>query len=145
MFTFLFKINVDIQLVGSCSTLVTEHLLRENYKDAFGLSLLRNTIIVDTVNLSKTAKKATPQDESALQKIESILDLNDTSRQTMLDEINAAKNSIEGFTPDQLMRKDLKVSNNFFGKSFELLEFFFTDNSDNGRYTGCCTINCNVG
>ena len=117
----------------------------KNYKDAFGLSLLRNTIIVDTVNLSKTAKKATPQDESALQKIESILDLNDTSRQTMLDEINAAKNSIEGFTPDQLMRKDLKVSNNFFGKSFELLEFFFTDNSDNGRYTGCCTINCNVG
>jgi len=81
----------------------------KNYKDAFGLSLLRNTIIVDTVNLSKTAKKATPQDESALQKIESILDLNDTSRQTMLDEITAAKNSIEGFTPDQLMRKDLKI------------------------------------
>ena len=47
--------------------------------------------------MPKTAKKATPQDESALQKIESILDLNDTSRQTMLDEITAAKNSIEGF------------------------------------------------
>ena len=101
---------MDIQLVGSCSTLVAERLLTENYTDAFGLSLLRNTIIVDTVNLSKTAKKATPQDELALQKIESILDLKVTSRQRTLDEIAAAKNSIEGFTPDQLMRKDLKVS-----------------------------------
>jgi len=102
------KVLVDIQLVGSCSTLIANQLLKEDYKDAFGLKLLRDTILVDTSNLCPKVNKATPKDVSTLEEIEAIIDEKSDSRESTLVEINTAKMSIEGFSVDQLMRKDLK-------------------------------------
>ena len=104
------KVLVDIQLVGSCSSLIANKLLMEDYKDHFGLTLLRNTILVDTSNLCPKVNKATPKDVSSLEEIEAIIDEKSNSRESILAQINTAKMSIEGFSVDQLMRKDLKVS-----------------------------------
>ena len=107
---FLLKVKIDIQMVGSCSTLVAKHLLQENYDDLMGLTLLRNTILVDTINLCPNAKKATPTDISILEEIETITKDNAELRQEKFEELDKAKRSIEGFSAVQLMRKDLKVS-----------------------------------
>ena len=95
---FLLKVKVDIQMVGSCSTLVAKHLLQENYDDLMGLTLLRNTILVDTINLCPNAKKATPTDISILEEIETITKDNAELRQEKFEELDKAKRSIEGFS-----------------------------------------------
>lgn len=74
----------------------------------FGLRLLRSTIITDTVNLSPLAKKATPKDERILNALEKKLG-SVKARENELDDITAAKCRIDGFSVEQLMRKDLKV------------------------------------
>ena len=97
-----------------------------------GLGLLRDTIIVDTVNLSPKAKKATKLDASQLGQIEETLGSIEVygNRWQRLELISKAKGmefeclkisialitslyiptgSIEGFTVDQMLRKDLKM------------------------------------
>lgn len=98
-----------IELVGSCSTLVAQLLLSEGYNDALGLELLRNTIITDTENFSPVVKKATPLDQSVVEQIEEMLPDTLLSRSATFENIKAAKGSIEGFSAEQLMRKDLKI------------------------------------
>jgi len=58
--TFPPDCQIKIDLVGSCSSLVADKVLKENYQDEFGLELLRSTIITDTVNFSPKAKKQLP-------------------------------------------------------------------------------------
>lgn len=103
----------NIQLVGSCATLVSEELLNHGYRDDIGLALLRDTIIVDTVNLSPEVKKATDLDKEQLKQIEIALGMEKSiayqSRKDRLKLIGRAKGSIEGFTTDQILRKDLKL------------------------------------
>ena len=73
------------------------------------MELLRATIITDTVNFSPHAKKATALDISITEKIEKMLPNLQTSRKTILSDISNAKRDIEGFTTEQLFRKDLKI------------------------------------
>jgi len=103
------KLNTKIELVGSCSTLVAEKLLQEGYEDEFGLKLLRNTILVDTDNLSPKIKKVTPKDISIVEKIEKHTLMDKSSRQKVYSLILNAKHNIDHFTIDQLLRKDLKT------------------------------------
>jgi len=101
--------QVKFELVGSCATLIAEKLLKEDYTDEFGLDLLRSTILTDTCNLSPAAKKATQLDISILELIEKILPKPQLARKDVFDNISQAKRSIDGFTVDQLFRKDLKI------------------------------------
>ena len=73
------------------------------------MELLRATIITDTVNFSPHAKKATALDISITEKIEKMLPNLQTSRKTILSDLSNAKRDIEGFTTEQLFRKDLKI------------------------------------
>jgi len=77
------------------------------------LALLRDTIIVDTVNLNPNAKKATDLDKYQLKQIETVLGIEEfsaqQSREDRLDLIGKAKGSIQGFTTEQILRKDLKM------------------------------------
>jgi exopolyphosphatase len=110
--SFASSIDIDIHFVGSCATLVAKRILSNGYRDITGLLLLRSAIITDTVNMSPTAQKATDQDKMVLDEIESIVQTVShimEPRVTLHEAINQAKQSIEGFTVDQLMRKDLKV------------------------------------
>jgi len=101
--------KITLDLVGSCSTLVADKVLKENYEDEFGLELLRATILTDTINLSKKAKKATTLDISITEKIEKILCHTQLSREFVFRDIVEAKRDIKGFTAEQLLRKDLKI------------------------------------
>ena len=69
------------------------------------MKLLRDTILIDTVNLSPHAKKATELDFSMLAKIEEIV-LNFPPRNETFCDLQNAKNDIGSFTINQLMRKD---------------------------------------
>jgi len=86
----------NIELVGSCSTLVAEEVMKQGYKvnfafvnfflvspdrnlffsllqDPVGLALLRKTIITDTVNFSPSAQKFAALDKLILTRIEAAL------------------------------------------------------------------------
>lgn len=101
--------QITRELVGSCSSLIADKVLNENYQDDFGLELLRATIITDTVNFSSHAKKATALDISITEKIEKMLPNLLPSRKTVFSDISNAKRDIQGFTTEQLFRKDLKI------------------------------------
>jgi len=101
--------KTNLELVGSCSTLIADKLLKEGYQDEFGLELLRATIITDTINLSATAKKATALDVSILQNIEEMHRNLQVSREDVFNDILEVKKDVKGFTVEQLFRKDLKI------------------------------------
>ena len=101
--------KTKIEMVGSCATLVAQKMMAEGYNDELGLKLLRNTIVTDTENLNPVIKKATTLDISILEQIENTLTKPLPSRSAVFEEIRSAKVSIEGFTTQQLLRKDLKL------------------------------------
>lgn len=109
--------HTNVQLVGSCATLVAEEVLKDGYKDAVGLALLRKAIITDTVNFSPCAQKFTALDKLILTRIEAALGIpNDQApgekeqdREEIFQSINTAKRSTEGFSVHQLINKDLKM------------------------------------
>ena len=65
-------------------------------KDSMGLALLRDTIIVDTVNLSPKAKKATDLDSAQLNQIDKVLGLKEVFRSQRLKLVSKAKGEIFG-------------------------------------------------
>jgi len=100
--------QIKLELVGSCSSLVADKVLKEQYQDEFGLELLRAAILTDTINFSSNAKKATALDISVTERIEEILP-NLQAREIIFKKISKAKKNIDGFTTEQLFRKDLKI------------------------------------
>ena len=103
--------NINLQLVGSCATLVAEEILKEGYKDLSGLALLRSTIIADTVNFAPDKKKFADLDKQIIAKIEEELGLSndEVNRQEIFEAIDVSKGRTEGFTIHQLIRKDMKM------------------------------------
>ena len=94
-------------------------------KDPSFLHLVRSAIVVDTVNLDPSRKKATPKDEAMLNKVEAALGEGETkreSRATLLLRLSGAKGDVSGFSTAMLMRKDMKV--NRFPSIIEILFFF---------------------
>jgi len=97
-----------VEPVGSCSTLVAQKILSESpeLEDKMCLSLLLDTILVDTVALDPQAKKVTAKDIEMVEKIESIIGAVD--RTARFNQLWAAKAKIDHFTAHQLLRRDLK-------------------------------------
>ncbi|XP_037936168.1 exopolyphosphatase PRUNE1 [Teleopsis dalmanni] len=112
--------KTNIQLVGSCATLIGELFLKnistENdiNKYYLPLELLRNTIILDTVNFSSAAGRATTKDSTVCEAIEKILHKTDynMSRSDIFDMLRTARADISHLTASQLLRKDLKIITN---------------------------------
>jgi len=107
-----------IEPVGSCSTLVAELTLGLLDNDPIVCSLLYGTILLDTVNLSPTAKKATPKDFKVISDLEELFTRHNrssggsplfSSRDEFYKPIAAARADISSLTPGQLLRKDCKV------------------------------------
>jgi len=100
--------RMTVEMVGSCSSLVAEKIFSESpsYKEECSLRLLMGAIILDTVNLKPKAKKVTPKDIASVERIESALGAVD--RSSLFDELWAAKGRFQHFTPNQLLRRDLK-------------------------------------
>lgn len=112
-----------IELVGSCATLIAEEVLKSiemtspetvvtDNETIF--TLLRSTIVLDTVNFSESANRATPKDIEICAKIEELLDKlpngrSLTERTKLFDALVVARADITGLTSMQLLRKDLKI------------------------------------
>ncbi|XP_004530565.1 exopolyphosphatase PRUNE1 [Ceratitis capitata] len=118
--------KVHLELVGSCATLIAELILEDisttvapdvlaMYEILF--TMLRSTIVLDTVNFSESANRYTPKDVEISKKLEHLLtnsnsDKTLSERNQIFDELVAARADISRLTAIQLLRKDLKILKN---------------------------------
>ncbi|XP_077115732.1 exopolyphosphatase PRUNE1 isoform X2 [Ranitomeya variabilis] len=101
--------RVTAELVGSCTTLVAEKILREapHILDPQVASMLRGAIVLDCVNMASAAGKVTPKDTEYVTILESKFpDLR--PRDALFESLQNAKFNVSGLTTDQMLRKDLK-------------------------------------
>ncbi|XP_019480822.1 PREDICTED: protein prune homolog isoform X1 [Hipposideros armiger] len=102
--------HVTVELVGSCTTLVTERILQgaPETLDRQTAALLHGTIILDCVNMDLNIGKATPKDKKYVAKLEALFpDLPD--RKDIFDSLQKAKFDVSGLTTEQMLRKDQKT------------------------------------
>jgi len=112
--------KVHIEQVGSCATLVAEKLLLARVENDYiravcgfaVLSLLRNAIILDTVNFNESAKRAKPKDieicEELEKAIEAAAERPIEPRKILYTDLIEARSDVDSLTPLQILRKDLK-------------------------------------
>ncbi|KAG8450001.1 hypothetical protein GDO86_016620 [Hymenochirus boettgeri] len=102
--------KVTSELVGSCTTLVTERILlgTPEILDSQLASLLHDTIVLDCVNMAPAAGKVTPKDTEYVTKLESMFP-GLPPRGAVFDALQKAKFNVTGLTTEQMLRKDLKV------------------------------------
>ncbi|XP_045673003.1 exopolyphosphatase PRUNE1 isoform X3 [Phyllostomus hastatus] len=102
--------HVSVELVGSCTTLVTERILQgaPEILDRQTAALLHGTIILDCVNMDLQIGKATLKDKNYVEKLEALFpDL--PERNDIFDSLQKAKFDVSGLTTEQLLRKDQKT------------------------------------
>ncbi|XP_069734764.1 exopolyphosphatase PRUNE1 [Phaenicophaeus curvirostris] len=102
--------RVTVEPVGSCATLVTERIAQgpPGVLDRLTAALLHGTILLDCVNLSPAAGKATPRDVACVSLLEARFpEL--LARDTVFEALQAAKFDVSGLTTEQMLRKDLKA------------------------------------
>ncbi|KAG8146995.1 putative Protein prune-like protein [Naja naja] len=90
--------RVTVELVGSCTTLVTERLLQARVPVLDGqiAALLYGTILLDCVNMAVEAGKATPRDARCVSRLESMFsELQPRNR--VFDALQRAKFDVSGF------------------------------------------------
>ncbi|XP_021376972.1 uncharacterized protein LOC110465466 [Mizuhopecten yessoensis] len=105
------KVQVIMDTVGSCCTLIAEELLVNN-NDGFVMDqevavLLYGTILVDTINQNPAAGKTTPRDTAAIQTLEGWVP-SDKGRE-LYTQLQAAKFDLTGLTTTDILEKDLKI------------------------------------
>ncbi|NWH68351.1 PRUN1 Exopolyphosphatase, partial [Geococcyx californianus] len=102
--------RVTVEPVGSCATLVTERIAQgpPGVLDRLTAALLHATILLDCVNLSPAAGKATPRDVACVSLLEARFpEL--PARDAVFEALQAAKFDVSGLTTQQMLQKDLKV------------------------------------
>ncbi|XP_076805288.1 exopolyphosphatase PRUNE1-like [Clavelina lepadiformis] len=141
------RIKCNISLVGSCSTLVAEEMLKNK---AFSVpsvveTLLLATILIDTSNLSVDVGKSTPRDEAVVKQL---------SGKRTKDELNLlfrsvadAKFSVSGLTTEEIILKDPKWIENSLETimmstlHLDVREFFAREDSIDVIRNYCATHN----
>ncbi|XP_005175679.2 exopolyphosphatase PRUNE1 [Musca domestica] len=107
--------DINIQIVGSCASLIAELFIQNNIlggEEQMALELLRSAIVLDTVNFSEEAARATPKDVDICSKLESTLEILNPSllpRADLFNNLVKARSDVSALTPAQLLRKDLKI------------------------------------
>ncbi|XP_048251060.1 protein prune homolog 2-like isoform X2 [Haliotis rufescens] len=103
------RVSCTIDLVGSCCTLVTEEIARDDtfILDTTVATLLLGTILTDTINMSEAAGKTTARDVAAIDTLKLILPQVDT--QALFDGIHQAKTDVSGLSSHDLLKKDVKL------------------------------------
>lgn len=110
------KVTVRIEPVGSCSTLVTDVILKRK-PDILTCplaNLLYQTIIYDTVALRPELGKAKPLDIEVALNLEKTYNFLAKNRQSVCDSLWAVHNDISALSPKQLLYKDMKVIESFY-------------------------------
>ena len=98
-----------IEPVGSCATLVAEMLLSKDdgIVDEVIAELLLATILVDTFNLSPTAKRATDKDRDVAQKLSNMVAI---SNDELYRSVLAARCDNSALSVKELLEKDHKIA-----------------------------------
>lgn len=109
-------LTTRIQQVGSCATLIADEIRKiegsiGNQNDAI-LSFLRAPIVLDTINFSESAEKATPLDTEINKEIEKSLGLNESDRTKLFNDLVKARSDVSSLSALQLLSKDLKIISN---------------------------------
>uniref|UniRef100_A0A1I8INV8 SH2 domain-containing protein n=1 Tax=Macrostomum lignano TaxID=282301 RepID=A0A1I8INV8_9PLAT len=114
------KVDTTIELVGSCSSLVAIRLLNNDsvisnrLKTTPGLArALRGAILLDTANMLPAAGKAKPQDEAALNLLESLdseaCDGEQSTRAADYAALLSARRDLSRFAGVDHLRRDVKT------------------------------------
>ncbi|KAJ8339629.1 hypothetical protein SKAU_G00342620 [Synaphobranchus kaupii] len=101
---------VTLETVGSCATLVTEHIAQKapEVLDRQVALLLYGSIILDCVNMAPEAGKVTPKDRQYARFLESRFpDL--PPRTPLFQSLQNAKFDISALTTEQMLLKDMKA------------------------------------
>ncbi|XP_014476731.1 PREDICTED: protein prune homolog isoform X1 [Dinoponera quadriceps] len=106
------NILLNVEIVGSCTSLVARDILQKNpdMLDAQLASFLIGPILVDTYNMSAKGGRVTATDVDVINKLEQLGRLR-TDRTEVFNKIMNAKTDISELTVEELMLKDLKVTN----------------------------------
>ena len=98
-----------IESVGSCATLVAERLLSNDdvVIDEVIAELLLATILVDTFNLSPTAKRATDKDRDIVGKLNDLITI---SNDELYRSVLGARCDNSAFSVTELLEKDYKIA-----------------------------------
>ncbi|XP_055334385.1 exopolyphosphatase PRUNE1-like [Paramacrobiotus metropolitanus] len=104
---------LTVEPVGSCATLVAERLL--NHPDSCALTattayLLYETILLDTINFSPEARKATAKDRRVADELVKMIPVTAVKPpQQILSRLLDAKADIAKLSISQLLQKDMKI------------------------------------
>ncbi|XP_063700889.1 exopolyphosphatase PRUNE1 [Culicoides brevitarsis] len=103
-----------IELVGSCASIVADHIFESTEGDLESLSLLYAAIVLDTVNFSKDADKARELDFRMAEKIEKLLNIKNIEqhRVELMEELIKARSDVSSLNAAQILYKDLKIIKN---------------------------------
>ncbi|XP_038828400.1 exopolyphosphatase PRUNE1-like [Salvelinus namaycush] len=102
--------SVTVETVGSCATLVTEHIHHKapEVLDRQVAQLLYGAIVLDCVNMAPEAGKVTPKDSQLSCLLESRFpDL--PPRGALFQSLQSAKFDISGLSTEQILLKDMKA------------------------------------
>ncbi|XP_012063618.1 PREDICTED: protein prune homolog [Atta cephalotes] len=141
------NVLLNIEIVGSCATLVARNVLQKNpdILDTQLSSLLRGPILIDTYNMSDEAGRVTATDVDTLNALEQLGKLT-SDRTDIFKKIMHAKTDISELTLEELMIKDLKVTNGIPLVGFSLLieDFLVRENAKEVIEQFANERNCNV-
>ncbi|XP_026464366.1 exopolyphosphatase PRUNE1-like [Ctenocephalides felis] len=110
------SVQDKIQMVGSCATLVANEIFQNqnvHNKDFQMLAkLLHATILLDTVNFSKSADRARELDVKIIERLETVLNVSPEDlleyRSKIFNDLTKARTDISKLTPIQILHKDMK-------------------------------------
>ncbi|KAM3956070.1 exopolyphosphatase prune [Aphomia sociella] len=134
--------RTTIEVVGSCSTLVAQRIkdlsaLIAKDVDFFNAyticsDMLHSTMILDTVNLSKTFNKATAKDEEMVFFLESLIKPSDcvNDRKSKLERLTKARSDVSELNAAQLLKKDVKIVGDVLVPTFPILVQEFLQRPD---------------
>ena len=98
-----FSDESEIDLVGSGSSLVTEHFKKVDIQEKSCLKMLASAIILDTTNFSNTVGRLHQRDIDAFEFIKS-----KTDQISTFEALSEAKFSVKGFSREDCLLKDAK-------------------------------------
>ncbi|XP_011494876.1 PREDICTED: protein prune homolog [Ceratosolen solmsi marchali] len=116
---------------GSCATLVARNILERRPDTIKAVcKLLKGPILIDTVNFSKEANRATLLDYEIMAQLDKICGTNITDRIKLYKEILNVKSDISELSPYDLLIKDLKITNEVLISGFPILVKEFLELED---------------
>jgi len=103
------KAKRTIEMVGSCSTLITERILSQSsFLTSLDAKILLSPILLDTVNMDPIHKKATQKDIEIASKLNKIIEFNLEQKNTFFDKLQFERFSVESLNSYDLLRMDYK-------------------------------------